>query len=156
MNIRVNGAWKEITSGKIFVDGAWKDITRGQVRIGGAWKAIGNLVADLSLNALPVFVTGSRFGAGVATSRIAQATPTGGRGPYTYSWVKTSGLGTPTSPNTAATAIQHTLGAGQVATGAFRCTVTDSLGNTATATITSQLTSETSDIPGGVGGQEDF
>lgn len=153
MNIRVNGAWKEITSGKIFVDGAWKDIIRGQIRIGGAWKAMGNLVADLSLNAFPTSIYGSIFGAGIATSGITQATPTGGRGPYTYSWVKTSGLGTPTSPNTAAIAIQHTLSAGQEAIGTFRCTVTDSLGNTATATITSQLTS---DIQGGVGGQEEF
>lgn len=77
-------------------------------------------------------------GTGTATTADVTTTPSGGVGPYTYAWALISydaGVAPTILSPTAATTkfVQTGLAPGDYFTALFRCTVTDSLLNTATA-----------------------
>lgn len=147
MRVRVNGAWEDIDSGLVRVGNAWKQLASIRVYVGGAWKEGKTFVPALSLAITPdVGVSGSRTGAGLVTTTAATATPTGGLAPYTYAWVNIGGVGSPNTPASATTTFSATLGSGDDTFGDFQCTVTDSLGTTATAVTTAFFTSND---PGG-------
>jgi len=81
----------------------------------------------LSAAAFPNSVTGFRIGAGVATTISTTATATGGLGPFTYSWARTSGDTeiSITAASSATTQFTATLGNGDSFSAQFVCTVTD-------------------------------
>jgi len=90
----------------------------------------------LSLAASPNPTSGGSYGGSPATSDSVTATPTGGTGPYTYAWTRTSYTSgtapTITSAATAATTfVQTGMTPGSDQSAVFRCTVTDSLAATA-------------------------
>lgn len=95
----------------------------------------------LSANASPNPVSGTTAGTGTAVSNSTTVTPTGGTTPYTYAWARTSyshptvppTIGSPASATTTFT--QTSIGTGEDYAATFRCTVTDSLGATATADV---------------------
>jgi hypothetical protein len=65
------------------------------------------------------------------TSATATATPSGGTGPYTYSWTRISGdTFTINSSTAAATTMTASVAPGHIKAGTYRCTVTDSTAGT--------------------------
>lgn len=138
---------------RIFAGGALRTPTRisvmagGQVRavqsikamVGGVLKLVYQGFPTLTASASPDAVSGAG-GATVQTNQ-ATVTPAGGVGPYTYSWACTSFSGATApyavSPSFATTNFRQN-GSG---TATFVCTVTDSLGHTATAAVTATFTS---------------
>lgn len=88
----------------------------------------------LSASASPASLSGSGTTASITTASSATATASGGAGPYTYSWTKVSGGAiTLVSATSASTKFKATTMAnGESRTATFKCTITDSLGQTAT------------------------
>lgn len=100
---------------------------------------------SLGATAFPssVHKTGSTTGAPkLLTTPSVTATPSGGTGPYTYSWTRVSGsaLISATSPASPTTAFSATLNPDDHETADFICTVTDANGATATASVSVSLT----------------
>ena len=96
----------------------------------------------LSISISPSSLYNSRTGNGSLTSSPATGTGSGGTGPYTYAWTYVSGNSyTINSPSSATTTFTTSLIAGQLKSGVYRCTVTDSLSATASATITVDMES---------------
>ena len=140
---------------KVRVSGALKDISGGKVMFGDALKALsrvayydGTNVVDLATFSPPMTAaasfdsaTGSTSGDSTATTNSITVTPTGGTAPYTYAWTKTSGDGTVVSPTKATTRFSQFLENNTAASGVFLCTVTDSLGATASDSVTANFIS---------------
>jgi hypothetical protein len=134
MDAYTAGAWRSVGSGDVYIDGQWRRLTRSEAYVGGAWET-----GDRFL--IPLTATGTGevggFGYIYVTTDPATVTPNGGLAPYTYSWVRLSGTyGTATIPTAATTTFYATPPSGSIQTSVFRCTVTDSLGSTATADVT--------------------
>lgn len=115
--------------------------TYGAVPSSGAI-SIQNFYGTAKVTALAVSISPSslyttRVGAGTVVSAPATATASGGSGGYTYAWTYVSGNSfSVTSPTSASTTFSTSLLAAQYKLGVYRCTVTDSLSNTAHADIT--------------------
>ncbi len=93
----------------------------------------------LSISPSP-YAYGQRFGSGTVTSNVVTVNVSGGVGAKTYGWLKISGdTITATAASAAATAFTGTIGLNQVKTAIFECTVTDSLGATATILVNVSL-----------------
>lgn len=91
--------------------------------------------APLSITISPTSSYKTRVGAGTLISGTSTGSATGGAGGYTYAWTFVSGDSyTINSPSSAATRFTTSLAANQFKSGTYRCTVTDSLGATASAT----------------------
>lgn len=92
----------------------------------------------LSLSIEPPNVDGFSF-ASTVTTNPATATPTGGTGPYTYSWTIVAYTSASAPPNINAglsattTFTQSGVSPAMPETATFRCTVTDSVAATASA-----------------------
>lgn len=142
MDARMGGAWVSPTTAEAFAGGTWRTLKYAEAYYSGAWRKIVSFVLPLTLSA-----TGGSGSAAssTVTGNTATATPSGGLAPFTYSWVHLSGatmtINTPSSASTTFTASGVADGATVTAT--FRCTATDSLGSTATADLTVNLTNRT-------------
>ncbi len=108
------------------------------VRVRDAGNVLRTVWAFLTAAATPSAVTGYANSASpinINTSG-AVAAPSGGTPPYSYAWARTDGGGdawTINSPSAASTTFQATgVNPGDAFTATFACTVTDSLGVTAT------------------------
>lgn len=139
MNVRLNGAWRTISSGKVYLNGAWRTLSYGNAYVSGAWRKIATFVQTLTLSiSPPPDATEAAF---TMTSNATTATPSGGLGPFTYAWsvVSSSGLSgiSINSPTTASTTVTASVNgpAGSFGTVTLQCIATDSLGSTASATV---------------------
>lgn len=82
----------------------------------------------LSVSISPSPSYDSRVGGGSLTSSLVAATASNGTAPYTYVWTNISGNSfTINTPNASSTTFTTTLIVGQLKSGIYRCTVTDSL-----------------------------
>lgn len=135
MKARIDGAWRDVSEGRIRINGQWRTITGAQAYIGGTWREIASFIQPLSVSIDPPEVSGFTVGEGTVQSRGATAVPSGGATPYTYSWARVGGgEGFADSPNAATTTFSRFVALGQEALETFRVTVT-SAGQTATADI---------------------
>jgi hypothetical protein len=137
VKVRTEGAWRDVPNGRIRINNNWRPLTRILVFNEGAWRSSSIFVSPLSLAIAPTSVSGIITAPGTVTTNVASSTPTGGLAPFTYSWVRISGVSaSPTSPTNAATSFNFFLDTPGTASAVFRCTVTDALGSTATADVT--------------------
>jgi hypothetical protein len=96
----------------------------------------------LAISVSPSSTYNTRVGAGSLTSDPVTGTASGGAGGYTYAWTRVSGdVFTINSPTSATTTFTTSLAANIFKSGVYRCTVTDSLSNTASGTVTVELES---------------
>lgn len=134
MEAYIGGAWRSISSGDVRIDGQWRRLVRCEAYVGGAWRTGKTFLGALTLTA-PSEVYA--LGVGTVTTEAITATPSGGLAPYAYAWTRTSGShGFATAPSAATTAFIATPPGGSIQISVFRCTVTDSLGASATADTT--------------------
>jgi hypothetical protein len=144
MDVRIGGAWKSPTTAEAYIGGGWRNLQYGEAYIDGAWRQIVSFIQPLTLSANDVIARGD----GTLTTPVSQATPTGGLGPFTYSWTLVSSLNltgiTINSPNVASTTFTATTINSAPHNATFRCTCTDSRGTTATATMSAQFTNVSS------------
>ena len=143
MEAFISGAWRTPARGEVLIGGAWRRIVRAEVYLSGAWKSCLTLTPALTVAVSPTSVSGTQTPQPprtvTVTSNGAQATPTGGVGPYSYAWSITSGSATITSPNTAATAFRQILSPDQDSDGSAQVICTDSQGNTAIGSVSYYL-----------------
>lgn len=144
MEAFISGAWRTIRRGEVTVGGSPRTITRVEIYKDGAWRNAARFTSTLTVSAFGVsgynFNTNNRPAR--VTSDTAQATPSGGLGPYSYAWTIISGSAAANSPNMAATSFSQTVTSGVTEDSIARVTCTDSLGSVATADITVSLTNE--------------
>lgn len=145
---RWDGAvWVDLTTLKRWDGAAWVDLTTAKRWDGAAWVDLAGFGggSGFSVTVAPAGASGSVTGASplfkVVTSNSVTATPTGGTGPYTYSWTKVTGSSSisAASPTAATTTFSATVGRGSVVQATWRITVTDSLSATTTADISVEL-----------------
>lgn len=105
---------------------------------GTTWRTAAYFADPLTASAFPVGADG--LGDGTITTNSVTVIPTGGVGPYTYSWAMLS-YSAATPPTIASAGLATTfftqtgVGAGDAETATFRCTVTDSGGESATVVV---------------------
>lgn len=111
---------------------------------GTTLRTVATFVQPLTLAISPSEGGGQGYNGGgnptTVTSGAETATPSGGLGPYTYAWTQLSGdtmtIGSASSATTTLTAV---VASGVPKQGVFRCTCSDSSGQTATADVTITL-----------------
>ena len=144
LKLRQGGAWRDITTAKVYQGGAWRTIKSVKIYQGGEWRDVANLTAGLgtitlSLNASTVSI--ARRLSTITTGNVI-ATPSGGQTPYTYSWAQQSGgaisANNPANAITSFTAFGMVVG--ETRNAVFRCTCTDAFGSSATADVTVSIT----------------
>lgn len=130
------GTLRTITTLTAKQGGVERRIRTAKIQDGGALRTVAIFADPLTLSASPPIVSGAQSSAGAVLVNTAStiAIPAGGLAPYTYSWARTSGVGSANSPTSATTNFSATIGPG-TQSGDFRVTVTDSGGQTATADV---------------------
>lgn len=151
----MGGAWVSPTTAEAFVGGTWRTLKYAEAYYSGAWRQIVSFVAPYTaLTISPSFVSASSFTSDTSTTDTATATPNGGLGPFTYSWVLVSStdltgitINSPSMSGTTFTATLTSGGVGGFGDATFRCTATDALGTSQTATVAAHF--EHDSPPGG-------
>ena len=143
MDAFISGNWRLVRRGEVTV-GAVRNLTRGEIYRSGVWRSIARFTSTLTVSASGVsgYNLNTNNRPARVTSDTAQATPSGGLGPYSYAWAIISGSAAANSPNMAATSFSQTVTSGVTEDSIARVTCTDSLGSVATADITVSLTNE--------------
>lgn len=141
LKVVIGGVEKGPSSAKVTVAGATKNARRIEVYDDGAWHVGHSFIAALTLSVSPGVTAAEGDGGGLTNLETPTVTamPSGGLGPFTYAWTKTSGTtATITSPTAATTSFAKTsIPPGSTLYSAtFQCLCTDSTGQTATASCT--------------------
>lgn len=139
MKVRdAGGVLRTITRMRFRDGGTLRNIVRMKVMDGAELRTVATFATPLSLSANNVNSVGSDSN---VRSGSSTASPTGGLGPYSYAWTKLSGADLLVSGGSTATANFQSseLVADSFETASYRCTCTDSSGQTATADISVQF-----------------
>ena len=139
MKARISGVTRPITAAKLKFDGVGRFVTRVARHDGTGLIVVYPFAAPPVATASPVSVLGFREDVGLVTTEQTTVTPSGGTAPYTYAWARLSGFGAADTPTTAFTTFSETQPLDEFRTGVFRCTVTDSIGATATVDVTAEF-----------------
>jgi len=128
MNVRIAGTVRSVASGRVMIGGTARRITRAVGYIGGQHRTLFAFASPLSLSIVPSAVSAfGEYAGQYLTTETALATPSGGIGPYTYNWDSGN------TPMLASNTFSDFAPAFDVTTTAFSVTVTDALGQTASA-----------------------
>src|SRR5690606_22095433 len=141
MRVLDNGTLRTITGGWVKQAGILRRLKTMKVKDGDTLRLVGKFASPLSAS-LPEFTSTGEVSPPSPQVVSAQATVivTGGFPPFSYSWVRVSGNSfTIGSPSGATTTFSAPLIAPSALSGLYRVTVTDALGDTATAETTVSL-----------------
>lgn len=138
MRLFVGGSWRNVRGARAYVGGQWRRVTRKMVYINGAWRTAALFAPPLTVSVSPTTVSGFYSPAWptpsyVTTSMAATATPSGGLPPYSYLW--TGGGDGAFAPTKASTVFTEYVDAQTFRQETYTVTVTDSVGQTATANV---------------------
>jgi hypothetical protein len=141
MKIRVSGAPETIVDGAVQIAGVVRKLRTIKMLDGGVLRTLAVLSLPISLSANAVGGSVFSFPPADVTTDPSIALVAGGQGPFTYEWtlIASGGGNLPviTTPNVSTTTfVKPLVGPGLFYTDSFRCTVTDSLGETASADVT--------------------
>lgn len=157
MKVRTAGALKTITSAKVKVAGVVRTLRTIKVMNGGVLRTVAIFTTPMTASVSPTSVTGSTRIAEptIVTTAGATASPSGGTGPYTYSWVRVSYAGgaapTITASTNATTAFKQASDLSyNTYTAVFRVTITDVFGQTDTADVAASFYNDETTIGGGI------
>lgn len=142
MIVRVGGVNQTIDRGLVQIGGSPRSLTSMLAHIGGTTYTVATFVQPLSLDIDPdaasAFIerTDGSPSSQNATTNSVTATPTGGRGPFTYVWTQLSGDSfTINNPNSATTTFTASLLPDDSKSGVAQCEVTDVFGTISTDTV---------------------
>ena len=141
------GVTRTITAGKVRVAGITRNLLSIKVMDGGTLRTVATFVQPMSVSLSASSVSGASQNDPIYTGSTT-ATPSGGKGPYSYAWTIQSFEGVESTalyPSMSSTGFTKSVPDGDTETDVWRVTVTDSLGSTATATVSARFTN----IPGG-------
>ena len=136
--VRDAGVSRTINGGKVRVAGVDRRLLRIEVMEANQLRLAATFADPFSASVSPteVFAARSSDRTVTMTTNAATATPSGGLGPYTYSWARTQGtVGVPNAPSMATTTFTGAVEPGDIQQSTFLVTVTDSAGQTATADV---------------------
>jgi hypothetical protein len=136
------GTSREIKKIRTTLAGVERQIRTAKAFVGGELKLVASFVPPFSVSGNPPYAYGAAVGGSRpvrATSNFVQITPSGGLGPYVYSWVVSPGTVIKVT-NPALAAVEfYALNAGGFYSANATCTVTDATGATAFVTIPVQI-----------------
>lgn len=138
LTIQDAGTSRTITSGKVRVAGVTRNLKTIKVQDGGSLRLVAKFADPLAVTAGGALATGSSSS---LTTNTITANVTGGFAPYTYAWtlIANGGRNASTASNASGASTSFTktgLISGDSIDDTWRVTVTDSLGDTATADTT--------------------
>lgn len=134
LKITVGADTKDCVRFEVTKNGVQKRGVRIEAWDGTAWKVVQTFAPPISLAATPKSTYAARNAASVVAviSETVTFVVTGGKAPFTYSTVQTSGPPASIySPNSASSKFAMGLGPGSAEQAQFTCTVTDSIGQQA-------------------------
>lgn len=132
LNVKVAGAWKDVSTAHVKVGGVWRAVADGWVKVAGVWKQVYSSLAAFITNTP---LTGSNvvlFPPTPATASVTAILEITGTGPFTYSWHLTGTHSFTSSPTGASFTISLQQGSDIATSGAVWCDVTDAYGQTVT------------------------
>lgn len=142
MKVRISAVLRTISDAAVRIDGTKRAVSRVGYYNGTSVVNIATFASPLSATVSPDTASGDVLGGGQATTNSLTITPEGGTGPFSYAWARLSGDGAATQPTRATTAFTHFFNTPDGdTTGTFRCTVTDSLGETVQVTVVANFSS---------------
>lgn len=144
MSLRVQdaGTLRTIKRLRVMQGGILRDIRRLRVMHDGVLRTVAVFADQLTASANPTLVTGAQSSDQpiTVTSNGTTASPAGGRAPFTYTWTQISGpSGIITAPTMATTQFRATVEPFGTASLTFRCTITDAVGQSASADVEANL-----------------
>lgn len=149
LQIRDGGTLRTITDLTIRQAGVNRRIRTLQVLDDGVLRTVAQFADPLSANVSPSSVTGIEGDNSTVevTTGLVTASPIGGRAPFSYSWARTSGVGSIDSALSASTRFSAFVDPFANENGTFQVTITDDAGQTATASVSANFTNRGDGIP---------
>jgi hypothetical protein len=143
ISIWAAGARRPITSIRVMVGGVARPIRSIRVRVGNQLRLVYSTTTQMQASASPDFVSGeerSEINA-IVTSMATRAVVSGGRLPFSYSWVAEGFNGTITAnnPTMAQTSFSANVEPRAQVIGGATCTITDADGNETAASVAIEL-----------------
>ena len=133
LSVKDGGTWRSVANVYVNDAGTWRTVQKSYANDAGTWRLGHQKFAATVSNANP---TGYGNGS-IDTSSATVVTAEGGWPGYSFSWVLLSGGGgfnpTANSPSSASTTFNIQVGGVQnTFTATFRCTITDTIGQSVT------------------------
>ncbi|MCW2405028.1 hypothetical protein M2336_001657 [Sphingobium sp. B1D7B] len=145
-SIRLQGAPRQIVKASAFHAGALRILRSIKVMDGDNVRTVALFASPLSAAISPSSVIGAapRPEPSTAITGPVVCIPTGGASPFTYVWSRVSGdIFTIQNAGTATVRFSRAnVAATELFQGLYRCTVTDAVGQTASADVNVQLTND--------------
>lgn len=139
ISVRVGGSARAIAAMTLRIAGQSRAVRTVKLMDGGVLRTVYSSASPISLSVSPVIAAYSV--ASPVVSQPVSVTPAGGTGPYAYAWSLVSSTHPVTPPVVDAPTFASTrfsqanVPIGDDFEAVFRCTCTDSLGNSATADV---------------------
>ena len=134
LSVKDGASWRSVKNVYVNDAGTWRELQKSYINSSGTWR-LGHQKFSASItNDYP---TGYSTSGTITTSAPTIVTPAGGWPGYTYSWSLFSGGGgyTPTADSPSSASTTFTIQVGGVSNtfnATFRCTITDSIGQSVT------------------------
>lgn len=140
LSVKDGGTWRSVKNVYVNDAGTWRLLEKSYANDAGTWR-LGHQKFSVSVD--DNYVLGYNL-SGMVFTAAATASGVGGWPGYTYYWEEISGRNAPVAPgitSASSASTTFTLNPQQVGvfTANFRCTVTDTLGQSGTVNVTAEF-----------------